>query len=67
VDVEVCGVVRYCCELPLTQYPQVMQTESADLEALHQMTDGFSVDVLKVGSQSLYCGPLMVVHGSGDL
>ena len=44
-------MMRYCSEIPLSQYPQMLQLNSTDREALddlHEMTDGFSIDVLKV-------------------
>ncbi|XP_076468628.1 vezatin-like isoform X2 [Babylonia areolata] len=53
VKVEVSGVTRYCSEIPLSQYPAMLQ-QSDDGEAdettetaLHDMSDGFSIDVLK--------------------
>ena len=51
VNVEVSGVMRYCSEIPLSHYPQMLQLEPADqdtLANLHDMTDGFSIDILKV-------------------
>ncbi|KAL8566383.1 hypothetical protein ACOMHN_049341 [Nucella lapillus] len=54
VKVEVSGVTRYCSEIPLSQYPSMLQhdldgrSEEAAMAALHDMTDGFSIDVLKV-------------------
>ena len=51
MSMEVSGVMRYCSEIPASQYPQMLQpthTDQKALASLHDMTDGFSIDVLKV-------------------
>ncbi|PVD25010.1 hypothetical protein C0Q70_15507, partial [Pomacea canaliculata] len=50
VKVEVAGVTHYCSEIPLTQYPEIIQIDAEDsdvLARLQEVTDGFSIDILK--------------------
>ncbi|KAK7102109.1 vezatin-like isoform X2 [Littorina saxatilis] len=50
VSVEVSGMVRYCSEIPLSQYPDMLQVDTAEEESLSKlpgMTDGFSIDIVK--------------------
>lgn len=45
------GVTHYCSEIPLTQYPEIIQIDAEDsdiLARLQEVTDGFSIDILKV-------------------